>query len=122
MQLFSLNFAIGLAIVGILGRFVHTKTISVIMLVPVLMAVVLSFTWPESPSWLACKGEFDKCERAFIWLRGNDDVSKTELKELIAAEKENLAELKSRPLKQGLWKQITRREFYMPSLHILYVK
>lgn len=95
------------------------RTISVVMLIPIVIALVISCVWPESPSWLACRGDFDKCEQAFNWLTGVDDESKLELKELITAQKENITtKTKTTMTIRELWNKITRRDFYMPSLHI----
>ncbi|KOB67408.1 Sugar transporter [Operophtera brumata] len=120
MQMFGTVQSLGMALVGIMVRYVHWKTISLIMLMPIIVALITACMWPESPSWLAHKGEFDRCEKAFIWLRGTDDVSKKELTELIRAQKENLISekgVKKSTIKQ-FWTQVTRRDFYLPGLHM----
>lgn len=109
--------ALGMALVGIMVRYVHWRTISVVMSLPIVVAVIIACIWPESPSWLACKGEFERCEQAFLWLRGSDDISKQELKELISAQKENLT-AGSKKKSTNFWKQIANRDFYMPSLQM----
>lgn len=118
MQMFGTVQALGMAIVGVLVRYVHWKTISLVMSLPILVALIIACMWPESPSWLACKGEFDRCEKAFIWLRGSDDVSKKELKELISAQKENIGSNRTENSSKKFWRQITSRDFYIPSLHM----
>ncbi|KOB63914.1 Sugar transporter, partial [Operophtera brumata] len=119
MQLFGVSMAVGVATAGILGRFIHYKTVSSIMLVPIVIAVVLAFFWPESPPWFACKGDFEKCKKAFLWLRGSDEQSIIELKELITAQRQNLARAKPKKFTwQRFWRKITSRDFYIPSFHI----
>ncbi|KOB72933.1 Sugar transporter, partial [Operophtera brumata] len=120
MQIFGISGALGMCSTGILGRYLHYKTISIIMFVPAAVAMGIAFFWVESPPWLACKGEFKKCEEAFLWLRGRDDPSMKELKELITAQKENLSRSRSKPRMSwnSFWEQVTSRDFYTPSLHI----
>lgn len=118
MQAFGIAQGIGMSTTGILGRFIHFKTISIIMSVPIAIAVTIAVMWPESPSWLACKGEFAKCERAFIQLRGSGQISAKELSDLITAQKEILSREPSKTTLNGLWRQITSRDFYTPAFHI----
>lgn len=107
----------GMALVAILGRYLHWKTVSWIMCVPVLMAFLMGFMWPESPSWLAYKGKFEKCEQAFVWLRGTDEFSKRELRELISSQKENL-KIDRGHISEYKLQTLLRRDFYLPSLHM----
>lgn len=85
-----------------------------IMCVPMLISFLMALMWPESPSWLAYKGKFEKCEQAFVWLRGTDEYSKQELDELISAQKEN-----SMKNQRGLsLTSVLRRDFYLPTIHM----
>ncbi|KAJ0171969.1 hypothetical protein K1T71_012732 [Dendrolimus kikuchii] len=102
----------GIAAVGIMGQHLHWKTVALIMLVPVALAFLNTcFIWPESPSWLALKGEFEKCEKNFIWLRGNDKAAIKELTALVCAKK---VEKKT----EGFFKAVLSRDFYIPALLI----
>lgn len=124
MLSFSIIQALGMALVGIMATYLHWKTISVIMCTPMIMALITACTWPESPSWLAYKGKFDKCEEAFTWLRGTDDLSKMELNELINARKVNLSIEKSSMNTisvNALFRKILRKDFYLPSIHMFVV-
>lgn len=109
----------GMASVGVVARHVYWKTISLIMCSSMILAFLTAIAWPESPSWLALKGEFDKCEKAFIWLRGTDETSMKELKDLISAQKEHISSTKN---KKHTFKYyfavVTRRDFYLPSLYM----
>lgn len=119
MVSFYLVQAFGMASVGVIARYLHWKTISLIMCTSMFCAFFIACTWPESPSWLAYKGEFDRCEKAFVWLRGTDENSKKELRELISAQKEQLTTTRNKKQTLKHFKEIMmRRDFYLPSLYI----
>lgn len=120
MQMFGIVQSLGMAIGGIMARLVHWRNVSLIMCSPAVIALVIACMWPESPSWLAYKGEFDKCEKAFTWLRGTDDKSQKELRSLITAQKENLHSSRNehRNSMRSFWAKISSRDFYLPSLHM----
>ncbi|KOB72022.1 Sugar transporter, partial [Operophtera brumata] len=101
MQLFGINQGAPIAmraIGGIAGQFLSFRTISLIMLIPVTIAIMIALMWPE----------------------GTDELSKKELAELITPQKENLSVRKQgkRMTLKSFWSQITSRDFYVPSLHI----
>lgn len=83
---------LGNTIVHILGKYLHWRTIAFLALIPHTIAIGITYTWPESPSWLASEKNYEKCEEAFIWLRGSERKAQWELKELIDAQKERLSE------------------------------
>lgn len=118
MQTFGLSLTFGLATGGIMGRFLHYKTISAIMLVPVCVSIFIAFFWPESPPWFACRGQFDKCEKAFIRLRGTDEESIKELKILVSAQRENPNRRKTSMTLKVFWEEVTSQDFYKPAFHI----
>lgn len=118
LQMFGTAQSLGMALVGIMVPYVHWKTISIIMSVPIVIALLAACMWPESPSWLAFKGEFDRCEKAFVLLRGDDEVSKRELKALINAQRENCTRNQFDSPMANFKAQIKRRDFYMPCLHM----
>lgn len=54
--LYIILFTIGLAVAEILGQYIHWKTVTLILSLPIVVAFVnVLFMWPESPSWLALK-------------------------------------------------------------------
>ncbi|KAJ0170557.1 hypothetical protein K1T71_013928 [Dendrolimus kikuchii] len=102
--------SLGASSVVILGQYIHWKTISLIMLVPVVIALLnVLFLWPESPSWLAFKGRYAECEKNFKWLRGNGEEANDELRQLLSANKEV-------NVKETLRKRLFRRDFYIPAI------
>lgn len=82
-----------------------------------VLSVAVAFSLPESPYWLAYKGNFEKCEKNFIWLRGSDAASKKELRELPhgAWEQTNSFGVKSY---RHFWLNILCKDFYKPALYI----
>lgn len=108
--------ALGISSVGVLGRYLHWKTVSLIMSCPVLLAIPIGCTWPESPSWLAYKGRFRECELAFEKLRGINEESKKEMTALVHSQKKTL-KIKQVSTLKDLRKTITSRDFYLPTLH-----
>ncbi|XP_037300965.1 facilitated trehalose transporter Tret1 [Manduca sexta] len=114
MSFYAINQTFGMAVIGIIARYLHWKTVTIIMSVPIIVAFVTSCAWPESPSWLAYKGEYTKCEKAFKWLRGTDDISQKELKELLNAQR---GSVKPKASARVLLKQIISRDFYVPCFH-----
>lgn len=120
MQIIGLSLTLGCAVAGILGKFLYYKSVSIIMVVPAAIGLIIAFFWPESPPWLAWKGNFDECKKQFEWLRGKDDVSSKELSELIVAQTENRKREKTvRITAKVLWNKVTNRDFYVPTFHIL---
>lgn len=117
IQLYYIFLLVTMALNGLLTQYLHWKTISIIMCVPMILALLIACTWPESPYWLAYKGEFNKCEKAFRWLRGTDTLWKKELEELINAQRENQSTRKTANIK-NFWNNITSRAFYVPYIHI----
>ncbi|XP_037300952.1 facilitated trehalose transporter Tret1 [Manduca sexta] len=115
MSIYINNEALGVSVASIIGRYLHWNTVSIAMSIPITLALIIGFLWPESPSWLAYKGDYVKCEEAFLWLRGSSEDSQKELKELLRAQKEMyIANRKSKVTLKKLGTQITSRDFYMP--------
>lgn len=123
LQMFGTFQALGSVLTGVMARYLHWKTVGLVMCLPIVIAMFIGCAWPESPAWLASKGEFDKCEYAFSWLRGTDDDSRKELREIIATQQKNLFEMKnSKSLSlRKIWGTVTSRDFYVPSLHMFIV-
>ncbi|XP_030037914.2 facilitated trehalose transporter Tret1 isoform X2 [Manduca sexta] len=122
LSFYTINQTLGITICGVMGRYLHWKTVSIIMSIPITVALLMSCVWPESPSWLAYKGKYAKCEKTFKWLRGFDEDSRKELKELMSAQKEySISEGKAKFVLKDLWFQITSKDFYVPCFHTFVV-
>lgn len=59
-----------------------------LMAVPSVLGILVTLTWPESPSWLAYKSQYDECRKSFTWVRGKNSEAEKEVKELITAQME----------------------------------
>ncbi|XP_013148870.1 PREDICTED: monosaccharide-sensing protein 1-like [Papilio polytes] len=88
MTLKKISIGLGSLTCHTLALFCTWRQIAGICVIPISLAILFVLLWPESPSYLAMKGRFDECEKAFIWLNGNSLESKMELKELINAQME----------------------------------
>ncbi|XP_045768076.1 facilitated trehalose transporter Tret1-like isoform X2 [Maniola jurtina] len=73
----------------VLSLFLHWRNVALIGLVPTAISAILPLFWVESPSWLATKGRFNECERAFKKLRLPSKESDLELKMLINSQRGN---------------------------------
>ncbi|XP_072946148.1 facilitated trehalose transporter Tret1-like [Epargyreus clarus] len=82
-----------------------------------IVALLLTFLWTESPPFLAMKGKYEECDRAYTYLNGNTLKSRRELEDLISAQRERLEEeriaKKNNKLLQ-ICKKCTRKDFLKP--------
>lgn len=110
-------------LVHISTRFFTWRTIAALAVVPHIVAILIIWTWPESPAWLASKGEFEKSEKAFFWLRESNPGSHRELQELLKAQHERL----SKPIVEkslsdkirDFFAKFTRKDFLKPVCIVL---
>ncbi|XP_052745167.1 facilitated trehalose transporter Tret1 isoform X2 [Bicyclus anynana] len=109
--------------VHIFGHFLAWKDVALVALVPHIVAVLIIFTWPESPAWLASKKRFKASEKSFYWLRGTSAKSRRELDELIRAQKERLDGTNSTILSEKIstfFKNFTRKDFLKPMIVMVF--
>nr|XP_032525019.1 facilitated trehalose transporter Tret1-like [Danaus plexippus plexippus] len=78
--------------VHILAHFLNWNTIALIAVIPLMLALLIILTWPESPSWLASKRRFDESQKSFYWLRGNGKRAILEMEDLLRTQKEKLSQ------------------------------
>lgn len=119
IQSYNICQCIGLSLIAITIKTLHWRLVGLVFSVPLVVAIVISFMWPESPFWLAWKGKTEECEKNFIWLRGNGEESIKELNELIAAQKENRQRKQNTNMIKKIYSDITTKSCYIPGLHIL---
>ncbi|XP_061724852.1 uncharacterized protein LOC133530803 [Cydia pomonella] len=79
-----------------------------------LISIILTLYSPESPSWLATKGQYERCRENFIWLRGDDEIP--ELEKMI--ETVNLLETQesTRNTLRDMIAVVKKKEFFKPIL------
>ncbi|CAK1546802.1 unnamed protein product [Leptosia nina] len=115
---------LGNMVIHVFGHFYHWRTIALIGIVPHAVAFGIIMTWPESPSWLASKNQFEQSEKSFEWLRGTSDKSRKELDELLHAQKGRLEEKPKTPsLRRNVeefFQKFTRRDFLKPLIIVIF--
>lgn len=112
----------GNTIVHVLGHYYHWRTVALCALVPHVMAFIIVCTWPESPAWLASKKQYEKSEKAFIWLRGTSEESRQEYKQLIKSQTDHIQQ-DDQSLTDKLvdfFKKFGRKDFLKPCLIIVF--
>ncbi|XP_063630220.1 facilitated trehalose transporter Tret1-like [Cydia splendana] len=79
-----------------------------------LISIILTVYSPESPSWLATKGQYERCRENFTWLRGEDEMP--ELEKMI--ETVNLLETQesTRSTFREMIAVVKKKEFFKPVL------
>ncbi|XP_063897951.1 facilitated trehalose transporter Tret1 [Helicoverpa armigera] len=70
LTLKKVSIAVGTLICHSMSLYWDWRQIATFAIIPPTVAVILTFFWPESPSFLAMKGRFEECEESFIWLNG----------------------------------------------------
>ncbi|XP_063542892.1 facilitated trehalose transporter Tret1-like [Cydia strobilella] len=115
---------VGNTLVHIVGHFYTWRTVAIFGLVPHIIAFGIVCTWPESPTWLAARFKFDKSEKAWLWLRGNDQNSRNEYDSMAIAQKQRLSEIQEKSSVQRhvviFLQKFTRKDFQKPLLIILF--
>ncbi|XP_038214562.1 sugar transporter ERD6-like 6 [Zerene cesonia] len=92
----SLGNLFGVMLGHILSLLMDWRNVALLGIIPSGLACLLPLFWIESPFWLASKGKFDKCEKAFKSLRQANEVNEAELRNLIAYEKKNQSDFVAR--------------------------
>ncbi|KAJ8707539.1 hypothetical protein PYW08_010791 [Mythimna loreyi] len=120
LYLKNASVCMGAMFMHIISRFLHWRTISLVSMTPLLLALGIVYTWPESPAWLLSKKKYHKSENAFYWLRGNCDDSRREITETIKAQKERMIKPKikltySEELSY-FFKKFTQKDFVKPAI------
>ncbi|VVC93437.1 unnamed protein product [Leptidea sinapis] len=98
----------GSALGHILSIFINWRIVALIGLLPAIMSSVIPIFWVESPSWLASKGRFDECRKAYRSLHAMNSEDENELENLIALEKKKNAAIKEKnhtptPIGRLIW-------------------
>ncbi|XP_023942193.2 facilitated trehalose transporter Tret1-like [Bicyclus anynana] len=78
--------ALGMGIAHAAGVIIHWKTLSIFGMVLAILHICLPYISVESPQWLASRGRFDECQKAFRKLHGTKRSSENELRLLIKME------------------------------------
>ncbi|KAI5646621.1 sugar transporter domain-containing protein [Phthorimaea operculella] len=93
------------------------RSVALLSAAPYFLSLLVIFKWPESPAWLAYKGEFEKSAIAFYWLRGKDEQSEKELNDMIRVQTEKLKNTMKKTIREELnavLKKFTQKDFLKP--------
>ncbi|XP_060807431.1 facilitated trehalose transporter Tret1-like [Amyelois transitella] len=83
----KLFVGVGALVSHTMSIFMYTfREISIFAIVALLVAITLTFFWPESPAFSAFKGRYDECKRNFLWLHGNSSEKQDELVNMMGAQ------------------------------------
>ncbi|XP_013148783.1 PREDICTED: facilitated trehalose transporter Tret1-like [Papilio polytes] len=120
----SLAQGFGIFLIHFIGSVLNWKTTSIVCGIIAISSLIMAFYLPESPSWLALKGKYEECRKAFRLLRGDEE--ERELEELI----ESQIKLKKKKEREENGPQVNcvkklgavvkRREFYMPLIIVFH--
>ncbi|XP_075987368.1 facilitated trehalose transporter Tret1-like [Anticarsia gemmatalis] len=120
LYLKNASVCLGALCMHIISRYLHWRTIALIALIPLIIALIIIYTWPESPSWLASKRQYEKSEQAFFWLRGEHEDSRKEFGDTIKAQKAKLSKQKKKltitDQLTGFFRKFTQKDFLKPFL------
>ncbi|XP_059047239.1 facilitated trehalose transporter Tret1-like [Achroia grisella] len=123
LNLKTASVCMGAMVVHTLGHYLHWRTIALVALVPHILALGIICSWPESPSWLALKKQFEKSEKAFYWLRGESPQSRKEIEDLLSAQKANLSQASNNITLgdhiKGFLRKVMRKDFSKPLLIVV---
>lgn len=95
LYLKNTTVCIGAMLVHILSQYLHWRTMALVALVPLFTALIITYTWPESPAWLASRHHYKRSEEIFYWLRGYNEDAQKEFEAMIEAQKGKLSQPKS---------------------------
>ncbi|XP_050678185.1 facilitated trehalose transporter Tret1-like isoform X5 [Leptidea sinapis] len=88
----GLWMCVGSLICHALSAFWNWRNIAALAMLPLVIALILTFIWPESPSFLAMKRKFVECDQSHTWLFGDSKESKDMLNALISAQSEEISD------------------------------
>ncbi|CAB3258754.1 unnamed protein product [Arctia plantaginis] len=118
LYLKNATVCIGAMLVHILSQYLHWRTIALVALVPLFVALIIIYTWPESPAWLASTHQHERSEKIFYWLRGYNEDARKEFQAMIEAQEAKLSKLKSKvkcsERISDFFRKFRRRDFLKP--------
>lgn len=123
LNLKSAAVCVGNMIVHLLNNYYDWRRLALFGFVPYIGAFCIVSTWPESPAWLASKGQFEKSESSFIWLRGSSERAAQELNELIKAQKEHISSTDKTNLLDSMkifFIKFARKDFVKPLTIVIF--
>ncbi|CAG9128880.1 unnamed protein product [Plutella xylostella] len=119
----ALGHTSGLLIVHTLGSFFSWQLTALIVTGFQFACVVMTFYYPESPSYLVSIGKYDECKKAYRWLRGENEED--ELRKMIEARsvinKQNTEDARQKPGFKKFIQVVRKPELYKPIILMTHV-
>ncbi|XP_032524917.2 glucose transporter GlcP-like [Danaus plexippus] len=106
--------AVGSLICHSIGVFLEWRQVAALAIIPNIVAIIMTFFWPESPYFLAFKERFDECEKSYKWLHGDSPKNDKDLEDIILAQENRiLRERNKKSFKKTILKMF-RKDFQIP--------
>ncbi|KAM3959906.1 facilitated trehalose transporter Tret1 [Aphomia sociella] len=119
----AFSFATGMLIAHVFGTLLYWRTAGIACGSVYAVALILISLSPETPPYLASKGRYNECKKAFRWFRGYDHISEKELNILLNSQKDEIKE--SNVPKRSKWRYYIdvakRPEFYKPTVIMMFM-
>lgn len=123
----AFSFSTGMLIAHVFGTMLYWRTAALACGSCYIISLLIISLSPDTPSWLAAHGHYEKCKKSFRWLRGYNADSEKELKILLKTQKDrkNLQIEEERNHKQSklmyLMQIVKKKEFYKPTLIMVFM-
>ncbi|XP_031765476.2 facilitated trehalose transporter Tret1-like isoform X2 [Galleria mellonella] len=123
LTMVSLAQAFGIFFVHLVGSILSWQKTAVICVFFPFFSLIMTIYSPESPSWLASQGKYDKCRKVFRWLRGDEEEQ--ELEQMICVQIQNTKAKTEKEIKKQNYIEesiatVRKREFYVPIIIMLH--
>lgn len=114
------SVCMGAMTMHIISQYFHWRTNALVTLVPIVIALLITCTWPESPAWLAANHRYRKSQETFYWLRGDSEESRREIEHVIKVQRatriKQKISLSCCEKSSTFLKKLLRKDFWKPSL------
>ncbi|XP_028178442.1 facilitated trehalose transporter Tret1-like isoform X1 [Ostrinia furnacalis] len=110
------------------GLYLHWRTNAIIGAGLAIANLPVAILSPETPSWLITRKKYDECQRAFRWLRGNDEeeelanmIKASEITHQLKLGRKFKSKMTIREKIIKLKSVIVKKEFYKPIFIMIHV-
>ncbi|XP_011557923.3 facilitated trehalose transporter Tret1 isoform X1 [Plutella xylostella] len=118
----AFSFATGMLLAHVFGTLLYWRAAALACGSVYALSLILVTFSPETPPWLASQGQYDKCKKAFRWLRGRDPNSEKELEILLSSQRNRRDEVHAKVSRWRAFVTIVRKpEFYKPTLIMVFM-
>ncbi|XP_032524997.2 facilitated trehalose transporter Tret1-like [Danaus plexippus] len=108
------SVAIGSLMCHSMGLFWTWRQVAAFAIIPNIIAIFMTFFWPESPPFLAMKGRYSECEKSYKWLHGEGSEVKKDFEAIISAQMERRTQEKNKMSFKTTFLKIFRKDYLLP--------